>query len=238
MSTKSFTLALQDYRFLREKGYPEKASLKLVGDRHRLSRVERNTLFRGVIPNEIASIRKGKLVRPDALAGLNLGIDWYNVLITVESFLRGLPLFVSDDGITRDSSATHGSYRRTALTERAFTAIMDALRTLAPRRLDAYLDSPIAFSGLMAEEMRVRLSLLSIPFTVALEHTADYPLKCYQGVVASSDSVILDSAEKVLDLPRFVVSTSFHFNPPSLAELPSSFPKGFGRLSGSESPGP
>ncbi len=235
---ENFQAALEDYRYLREKGYPEKASLKLVGDRHRLSRMERNTLFRGVIPGAVSSTRKSKLLRPEDIAGLALGIDWYNVLITVESFLRGFPLFLSDDGMTRDSSATHGSYRRTAVTDRALASIFAGLHELGPGRLDAYLDSPIAFSGLMAEDVRGRLSLLSIPFAVALEHTADFRLKCYDGVVASSDSVILDSAEKILDLPRFVVQAAFRFTPPTLAGLPSSFPKGFGQSSGSGSPGP
>ncbi len=234
---ENFELALDDYRYLREKGYPEKGSLKLVGDRHRLSRMERNTLFRGVIPEAVASARKKKLMRPEELAGLSLGIDWYNVLITVESFLRGFPLFVSDDGVTRDSSATHGSYRPTATTEKALSSIMAGLRELGPGRLDVYLDSPIAFSGQMAEEVRGRLSLLSVPVVVALQHTADYPLKWYEGVVASSDSVILDSARKVLDLPRFVVEASFRFTPPPLAGLPSSFPKGFGQSSVNENPG-
>jgi len=226
---KKFELALDQYRYLREKGYPEKASLKLVGDKHRLSRIERNTLFRGVIPDVIAEGRKRKLLAPASLEGQSLGIDWYNVLITVESFLRGFPLFISDDGIIRDSSATHGSYRRTSLTDRALDAIQDALRALAPGSMDAFLDSPIAFSGLMADETRKRLALLSIPFRVTLEHTADYPLKSYRGVVASSDSVILDCAEHVVDLPRFVVEEGFHFIPPSLDGLPVSFPKVFGQ---------
>ncbi len=235
---KKFEFALEEYRYLRKKGYPEKASLKLVGDRHRLSRMERNTLFRGVIPASVAEVRKEKLVSSASMRGQGLGIDWYNVLITVESFLRGFPLFVSDDGVTRDSSATHGSYRRSAITDRAVAAILDALSSLAPARLDAFLDSPIAFSGLMAEEMRGRFASLSIPFEVTLEHTADYPLKSYDGVVASSDSVILDSARKAFDLPRFVVETGFGFTPPSLDALPSSFPKGFGQSSGSENPAP
>jgi hypothetical protein len=226
---KKFLLSLDDYRYLREKGYSEKASLKLVGDRHRLSRVERNTLFRGVIPGDAAAARRRKLVPPDALRGQWLGIDWYNVLITVESFLRGYPLFISDDGITRDSSATHGSFRRTAVTDRALDSILEALAALAPGRVDAFLDSPIAFSGLMAEEARSRLSILSIPSLVALEHTADYPLKSYSGIVASSDSVILDCAGRVFDLPRFVVQAAFKVTPPDLAGLPASFPKVFGQ---------
>jgi len=238
MSTRIFSLSIDDYRYLREKGYPEKASLKLVGDKYRLSRTERNTLFRGVIPRDIARARRLKLLSPDALREEGVGIDWYNVLITVECFLKGFPLFISDDGVTRDSSATHGSFRRTNVTDQAFDAIIRALGALAPRRLDVFLDSPIAFSGLMAEETRSRLTPLAIPFLVTLEHTADYPLKSYSGIVASSDSVILDSARKIFDLPRFVVRTCFNVTPPDLAELPAAFPTVFGQSSGSENPGP
>ncbi|HTP60062.1 MAG TPA: DUF5616 domain-containing protein, partial [Spirochaetia bacterium] len=205
--------------------------------RYRLSRTERNTLFRGVISGDIAAARKKKLLSPDRLRDRELGIDWYNVLITVESFLKGFPLFISDDGVTRDSSATHGSFRRTAVTDRALDAMMRALGALSVRRVDAFLDSPIAFSGLMAEETRARLSMLSIPFLVTLEHTADYPLKTYSGVVASSDSVILDSVDNVFDLPRFVVQTSFGVTPPDLAGLPASFPTVFGQSSESETRG-
>jgi hypothetical protein len=229
MSTKKFLLSLDDYRYLREKGYPEKAALKLIGDKHRLSRIERNTLFRGVIPEHVAAQRRTKLISPNELRGRSLGIDWYNVLITVESFLRGSPLFVCDDNVVRDSSATHGSYRRSSVTDRAIKAITDALGLLAPSRFDAFLDSPIAFSGRMAEEIRDRMARLSIPFTVTLEHTADYPLKSYDGIVASSDSVILDCAAGIFDLPRFVVQIGFRITPPSLADLSASFPKVFGQ---------
>ena len=237
MSTKIFLLSLDDYRFLREKGYPEKASLKLVADKYRLSRVERNTLFRGVVPREAAALRRKKLLAPEALRGRTLGMDWYNVLITVESYLRGFPLFLSDDDVTRDSSATHGSFRRTAVTDRALDAIIDALGSLSPGRVEVFLDSPIAYSGLMADEVRNRLAPLAVPSVVALEHSADYPLKTFNGTVASSDSVILDSAGSIFDLPRFVVRKSFGFTPPSLAGLPASFPTVFGQSPSTESPG-
>ena len=39
-------------------------------------------------------------------------------------------------------------------------------------------------------------------YEVALAASADWPLKRYRGIVASSDSVVLDCASKVLDLPR------------------------------------
>ncbi|HEQ71464.1 MAG TPA: DUF434 domain-containing protein, partial [Spirochaetia bacterium] len=37
MSTLNFKIAVDDYRFLKNRNYPDKAALKLVGDRYRLS---------------------------------------------------------------------------------------------------------------------------------------------------------------------------------------------------------
>jgi hypothetical protein len=219
MSTSSFKEACIDFKHLREKGYPEKAGLKLVGDRYRLSRAERNTLFRGVIVEAIAKTRREKIVTDESVAGSSVGIDWYNVLITVESYLRGVPLFVAEDGIVRDSAAAHGGYRRSNVSERAIEEILRVLRALRPQSIDAFLDAPIPFSAVMAEEMRQRLSPFPCPTHVALAHSADYPLKTYAGIVASSDSVILDSARCVLDLPRRVLARSFGFSPPPLREL-------------------
>ena len=90
----NFKKPVKDYRYLMEQGYSEKASLKLVGDRYRLSRLERNCLFRGVRTRSVARCRMEKLVDSDILGGANLGVDWYNVLITVESYLKGFPVFL------------------------------------------------------------------------------------------------------------------------------------------------
>jgi len=217
---KNFVDAYGDYRLLREKGYPEKASLKIVGDRYRLSRMERNALFRGVVAHPACAERKAKIAQAGDVRGTSIGIDWYNVLITVESYLRGMPVFISDDGMTRDSSATHGSYRTATVTERAQDAIFETLRLLAPARVDVFVDSPIAFSARMADAVRSRLAGAVPSFSVTLEHSADYPLKSYHGIVASSDSVVLDSAARICDLPFLVLTNSFQFTPPALPDLP------------------
>src|SRR5208337_5604124 len=119
MSTNNFAEACATYKLLRDKGYPEKATLKLVGDRHELSRIQRNCMFRGVIGEITAARRRAKIVAPSVVSGQPLGLDWYNVLITVESYLRGQLLFVADDGMVRDASAAHGSYRQAGPTGRA-----------------------------------------------------------------------------------------------------------------------
>ena len=132
MSTYYFRDACGDFKQLRDKGYPEKASLKLVGDRYDLTREQRNCLFRGIVPSERAGARRRKIAQLKEVTGAPLGIDWYNVLITVESYLRGVTLFISEDGVVRDSSATHGSYRWTGVTERAVQEIVQAAGALGP----------------------------------------------------------------------------------------------------------
>jgi len=219
MSTNHFGTACREYRFLRERGYPETGALKLVCDHHRLSRAERNALFRGVVQRAFARPRRAKLADPSRVRGARLGVDWYNVMITVESYLRGQPAFLCDDGILRDSSAAHASYRRGPVSDRAIDSILAALSEIAPAAVDAFLDSPIAYSGLLAEELRGKLSSLGIPSVVELSHSADYPLKRYTGIVASSDSVIVDHAAHVFDLARFTLERGFGFTPPRLEEL-------------------
>ncbi len=211
-------IALEDYRYLKNRGYPEKASLKLVGDRHRLTRLERNCLFRGVVRTPLAESRKTKLTEPDEIRNQALGVDWYNVLITVESYLKGLPVFVSDDGILRDATGVHGSYRASTITERVLPALIESITSLELDKVDVYLDAPIAFSGSTAAELR-RAVADHNNWDVTVSPSADYELKVYNGVVASSDSVIIDRADRILDLPRFVLKRLYSFEPPDLLSL-------------------
>jgi len=208
----SFQEAIQDYRHLKNRGYPDRAALKLVGDRWRLAGLERNCLFRAVFAEADCRARQAKLVPPGAVRGEALGVDWYNVLITVESYLKGFPVFLADDGVLRDSSGVHGSYRPGRVTEAAQQRILDSLARLEPSRVELFLDSPISFSGHMAEQLRRSEALPpSCPVEVTVSPSADYPLKSFPGVVATSDSSIIDrpAVRQVLDLARFVLESGY-----------------------------
>jgi hypothetical protein len=215
-----FSEACETFRYLRELDYPPKAALKLVADHHRLSGPERNSIFRAIVPSSVAQKRREKSIAPDAVGENPLGVDWYNVLITVESHLRGVPLFVCDDGMVRDAAAAHGSFRSTPLTDRALAEIVVTLRALAPLRVDVFLDAPIAHSGDMAERARALCAGLPFPVEASLAHSADYPLKSYPGIVASSDSAIIDRAERVFDLAAATLARGFGFTPPAILDLP------------------
>jgi hypothetical protein len=205
----SFPEALRDYRYLKNRGFPEKAALKLVADRWRLPALERNCLFRAVFAEEHCRRRRAKLVAPQAVSGQALGVDWYNVLITVESYLKGYPVFLADDGLLRDSSGVHGSYRPGKVTETAMRKILETVSRLAPARLELFLDAPISFSGAMAEELRRRAP--GCPCEVTVSPSADYPLKSFPGLVATSDSSIIDreAIRRVVDLARIVLESGY-----------------------------
>jgi hypothetical protein len=181
--------------------------------------MQRNCLFRGVIVDDIAARRKGKLVELSAVLGQEVSLDWYNVLITVESYLKGDILFVSDDGIVRDASAVHGSYRTGPLTERAMEEVLAEISHARPSRVTAYLDQPIAFSGLMADGLRSRMAGMPFVTEVALAPSADFHLKGTLAVVATSDSAVLDSCARAVDLARAVLEHRFGFNPPAIHDL-------------------
>jgi len=209
----SFKLAIEDFRYLKNRNYPDKAALKLVSDHHRLSATQRNCLFRAIFSASDSQQRRAKLSAAEDVEGRLLGVDWYNVLITVESYLKGFPVFVSDDGLVRDSSGVHGSYKAGKITERGITEILSVLAALKPARIEIFLDSPISHSGDMAEQLRERLAgTASIPHQVSVFPSADYPLKSYPGIVATSDSSIIDrlQVQQVFDLARFVIESSFH----------------------------
>jgi hypothetical protein len=221
-ASMSFRKAIEDYRYLKNRDYSDKAALKLVGDRWRLATLERNCLFRSVFAEKECRLRRAKLVPPAAAAGHPLGVDWYNVLITVESYLKGFPVFLADDGLLRDSSGVHGSYRAGKVTAAAVGAILTNLERLGLRSLELCLDSPISHSGAMAEELRKRIAeRLRIPFTVSLSPSADYPLKSFAGVVATSDSSIIDreGVREVLDLARLVLESSYQAEIPEVERM-------------------
>lgn len=221
MSTFNFKKAVRDYRLLRNLLYPAKAALQLVGDRYRLTAFERNCLLRGVAEKTTGKNRLGKKLKARMIRGKALGIDWFNILITVESYLKGACLFLSDDGVVRDASQIHGSYRPSRVTDHAISLVIKTLFSLRPRHIDVFIDSPISHSKKMRDELYALLSAGTCPFSLslALLASADYPLKSYPDIVATSDSVVIDSCRKFIDLAAEILWDHFSFKPVALEKL-------------------
>ncbi|MBN1523266.1 MAG: DUF434 domain-containing protein [Spirochaetales bacterium] len=221
MSMLNFYNAVKDYRFLKNNQYSEKSALALVGDRYRLTRVQRNCLLRGVVEKEKIQQRREKLVQPDMLACCRLGIDWLNVIITIEAYIKGVPLFLADDHVLRDCAAVHGSYRRSDISEKVIRGVLQAVIQVQPGFVEAVIDEPVSFSGKMKHDLQETIAAMRVEFptVVTLAKSADFILKKFDGIVASSDSVVMDAAAGLVDLPRFVLSNMFSFRPPVLDEI-------------------
>ena len=199
--------AAKDLRYLLNRGYPRKVCLELVGNRYRLSFDERHLLHRGVFSELDSKSRLEKRIPAGRTKNRNLAIDGYNVLITVEAGLCGRPLVLADDGFTRDISGLSGNFRKTARTEKALKLILDVLKTMNPRHALFLFDAPISKSGELAEEVRTQLMKESLPGDALAVKVPEKILIGFPGIVATSDTAIIDQSEKVVDLAGHVLRT-------------------------------
>jgi len=211
--------ALGDYRFLVERGYPDRPSIDLVGNRYRLTREERNLLFRGVVAEKHAATRCARLltarqVREGGRPGqrLSLCVDGYNVLYTILAYLRGIGVFICTDCVLRDVSAAHGRRPPVSKLRRAVGMLCDALGALQPQEAIVLLDAQVRLYYDSAELLREALAGRGLPAEIRVTAQADAELMRApaSAVVATSDSVILDrTTAEVFDLARFALEREF-----------------------------
>jgi hypothetical protein len=197
--------AAVDFRYLLNRGYPRKASLELVGNRYALIFDERHLLHRGVFPDADSKVRQKKTITPKAMRNQDLAIDGHNVLITLEAGLSGGPLILADDGFIRDISGLSGSFKKTEMTDKAIELIVRFLKKWNPRHALFLFDSPISKSGILAQELRALLKKEGIPGDALAVRVPEKILIGFQGVIATSDTAIIDRSKRVLDLAGNII---------------------------------
>lgn len=196
--------AVADLAMLLTRGYAQKSALKLVGDRYDLTVRQRTAVWRSSCSDQALAHRRSTQIATEKIRGARLGIDGYNLLITAESALSGGLVMIGRDGCYRDLASIHGTYRKVTETEPALHVIFDHLDELAPSRIDWYLDRPVSNSGrlktLMAEllERRTGSAAHSVTTTwnIELVNNPDQGLIEYDGIIASSDSLVLDNCKQ------------------------------------------
>jgi len=197
--------AARDLRYLLNRGYPRETSLQLVGNRYNLTRDLRHILRRGVFPNRIAAERKQKTVSLKALRGHELAVDGHNVLITLETALNKETILCADDGFIRDISEVSGRYRKGEATDDALHLISELLTNAGPSEVLFLLDSPISGSGELAAEFRSLLSRAGITGDAKAVKVPERVLEGYNGVIASSDTAVIDQAQRVFDVAGHII---------------------------------
>lgn len=205
--------AVADYSWLLTRGYAVDSALKIVGDRHGLTARQRMAVRRSGCSDSSLDRRAVKMIAPTDVTGRPVGIDGYNLLITIESALSGGVVLIGRDGCYRDLAGVHGTYRKVEETIPAVTMILDCVAALETPRIDWYLDRPVSNSGrlkaLIAElvEARIARGVLHAKWNIELLDNPDSALKSYPGLVVSSDSVILDACAAWLNLAGEIMDT-------------------------------
>ncbi|MFZ5860154.1 MAG: DUF434 domain-containing protein [Spirochaetota bacterium] len=216
----AFAAAARDYRMLLDKEYPVDASLKLVGDRYRLSHNGRMMLYRGILPRSASQINLAKLVHA-SWEGAELGIDGYNVLFTLTNYLHGHPMFIATDGFLRDVGGAHGRIADHRGFERMAEVVAEMLSQLNLSKVTFFLDAPVSSSGKQAAFLREAFARCAVNAEVRLENGVDHFLACWEGeLIATADSAIIArTSAHVFDLARYILERQFNAHFPPLASL-------------------
>ncbi len=226
MSTEGFFMILKledlqeaaiDFHYLLNQGYPRKTSLEIVGNRYNLSFDQRHLLHRGIYSDSDAKARRKKKVPLQKLRDKKIAIDGHNVLITIEAALSGRPLILSNDGFIRDISGLSGNFKMTDISGKAIHLILDALKKTKPSHVLFLFDAPISKSGLLAYEVREQLRNDDLPGDAMAVKVPEKILLGFKGIVATSDTAIIDQSAEVFDLAGHIVKD--RIKPPSLLRL-------------------
>jgi hypothetical protein len=202
---KDLQLAAEDFRYLLNRGFPRKASLELVGNRYELTLDERHLLHRGVFSDADSGPRRKKIISPKEIIHEDLVIDGHNVLITVEAALAGRPLILADDGFIRDISGLSGGFKKTEMTDKAIQLIVTFLKKWKPRHTLFLFDAPISKSGILAQKLRALLKKEGLTGDALAMKVPEKILIGFQGVIATSDTAIIDRSKRVLDLAGNII---------------------------------
>ena len=203
--SKDLQKAAEDFRYLLNKGYPRKAALELVGNRYGLTSDDRHLLHRGVFSNSDSKSRQKKIISIKEIRNKDLAIDGHNIVITIEAGISGRPLISGDDGFIRDISGLSGSFKKTETTVEAIKLIINVLKKLKPRQTLFLFDAPISMSGKLAQDVRNHLKRENLPGDAMAVKVPEKILIGFQGVIATSDTAIIDRSRKVSDLAGYIL---------------------------------
>ena len=196
--------AAKDYCWLLDRNYTAKAALKLVGDHFKLRERQRTALDRACQPRELVKkVAAGEISSPDRLFRQPIIIDGFNLLIILEAALSGAPIFKGRDGLIRDISGLHGSYRKISETPKAIALTAAFFKQYNAGPVLWVFDKPVSNSGRLAKLVEEVGLENNIPWQTKLADQTDNKVAEAHKIVISSDSQILARCHKWFNLISF-----------------------------------
>jgi hypothetical protein len=197
--------AVSEIRYLLERGYPKQSAITYVCNHHRLTLEFRHIFTRILYPQRTITSRRAKTVGCGDIENNEVWIDGYNILIGVESALRGDPVYLCDDGFLRDTRGVFRNFHSSDETEQALHELLSVLALHNPRRIEIVFDSQISKSGELARQIDKNMNDMGISGCARTSKQADFDLKQCKSMVATSDGGIIDAVEHVVNLQACIL---------------------------------
>ncbi len=197
--------AAQDMCYLLSRGFAEKSSVQLVGNRYRLNARQQKALMGMSASEQQIDQRKNHAQQSEDLLGQSVAIDGFNLLIIIESALSGAYIFKGLDGYYRDVSSVHGTYKRVQKTEQAIVMVGGILKELGVTSVHWLFDAPVSNSGRLKTKLYELAEQYQFPWKIQLVNDPDKQLAVSDHIVISSDAWILDRATRNFNLAARII---------------------------------
>lgn len=200
-----FTEAVDDLCYLLTRGYAASSALEVVGNRYTLNKRQRSAVSRISCSDQGIRTRNKSRCNVSELEGRVVEIDGFNLLILLESALSGAFVFKGRDGVFRDISSVHGSYKRVAKTEEAMLLTGNSLKAMNVKSVKWYLDQPVSNSGRLKTQLLEISNANGLNWDAELVFDPDKVLAESKHIVISSDGWVLEQAGKWFNMGAYLI---------------------------------
>lgn len=197
-------VAAGEVAWLLTRGYPLSTALSTVGDHHQLEARQRLALQRVCCSDAARAARLARAGSPARVAGAQLRVDGFNLLVTLEVALGGGVLIVGRDRALRDLAGMRGSYHPVDETDRALELVGRTFAELGVAGADFYLDAAVSNSGRLRARILERSAAWACPVRVELVPDPD-PILSRCDAVVTADAAILDACLGWFNLAAWIV---------------------------------
>lgn len=197
--------AVEELSWLLSRGYAEKSSVKLVGDRYRFKERQRKAIMRASCSDQELLLREKRGITASHINGKSFQIDGFNLLITLEAAISGGIIIASRDGCYRDIASIHGTYKSVMETPMALEIIGLGMKKLGIESAHWYLDSPVSNSGRLKVKLYEFAAANNLDWQVDLVFNPDTILAKSEATVVSSDAWILNECQQFFNLHGYLI---------------------------------
>lgn len=198
--------AVTDMEYLLSRGYGEKSTQALVGNRYRLnSRQQQAVRGMSASRNQI-EYRMSKEIDKLNLIDQEVIIDGFNSLIILESILSNAYIFKGLDGYFRDLSSVYGTYKKVKQTSQAIELIADFFVKEKIKKIHWIFDKPVSNSGKLKQIIEEMATLNNYNWKVDLVNNPDKMIAESNLIAVTSDAWILDNSAANFNLIKYILA--------------------------------